>query len=106
LQKTVKMLGGFFKIPKTKQFHYKPRYYDERKEELDRRIAQIKSEMGITDDEPDENKYFRGDYKPNIKGQMRAYFRQSQSRQKRTSNVRLLVILLVLLALAWYIIYF
>jgi hypothetical protein len=99
------MVAAFFRLPKTKQFQYKPRYYDERKEELDKRIAQIKSEMGITDDQPEGNKYFRGDYKTHIKGQMKSYFNKAR-RQKRTSNVRLLVILLALLALAWYIIYF
>ena len=99
------MLGGFFKLPKIKQFHYKPRYYDERKEELDKRIAQIKKEMGVTDEQPEGNKYFRGDYKTHIKGQMKGYFKQSR-RQKRTSNIRLLIILLILLALSWYIIYY
>lgn len=99
------MLGSFFKLPKIKQFHYKPRYYDERKEELDKRIARIKSELGITEDQPGGNKYFKGDYRSHIKGQMGGYFKQAR-RQKRASNFRLLIILLVLLALAWYIIYF
>jgi hypothetical protein len=99
------MLGRFFKLPKIKQFHIKPRYYDERKEALDRRIAQIKAEMGITGDQPEGNKYFKGDYKTHIKGQMSGYFKQTR-RQARTSNIRLLIILIFLLALAWYIIYF
>ena len=99
------MLGRLFKLPKIKQFQYNPRYYDERKEALDKRIAQIKSEMGITEELPEGNKYFKGDYKTQIKGQMRGYFKQTK-RQKRTSNIRLLLILLILLALAWYIIYY
>jgi len=99
------MLGRFFKLPKIKQFHYQPRYYDERKEALDKRIAQIKAELGITDENPEGNKYFRGDYQSHIRGQMRGYFKHSR-REKRTSNLRLLVILLILLALAWYIIFF
>lgn len=99
------MVGRFFKLPKIKQFQFKPRYYDERKEALDNRIAQIKSEMGITEELPEGNKYFKGDYKTHIKGQMRGYFKQTR-REKRTSNIRLLVILLVLMALAWYIIYY
>jgi hypothetical protein len=98
------MIGRFFKLPKIRQFEIKPRYYDERKEALDKRIAQIKAEMGITDDQPQGNKYFRGDYRTHIKGQMKGYFRQTR-RQKRTSNIRLLVILMILFALAWYIIY-
>ncbi len=99
------MIGRFFKLPKIKQFDFKPRYYDARKEALDQRIAHIKAEMGISDDHPDGNKYFRGDYKSHIRGQMRGYFKQTR-RQKRTSNFRLLIILLILLALAWYIIYY
>jgi hypothetical protein len=98
------MLGRFFKLPKIKQFHIKPRYYDERKEALDHRIAQIKAEMGITEDQPEGNKYFRGDYKTHIRGQMKGYFKETR-RVKRSSNVRLMVILLILLALAWYIIF-
>ena len=92
-------------MPKIKQFRYKPRYYDERKEELDKRIEQIKREMGVTEEHPEGNRYFRGDYKTHIKGQMKGYFKHSR-RQRRTSNIRLLVILLILLALAWYIIYY
>ncbi len=99
------MIARFFRLPKTKQFYYKPRYYDERKEALDKRIAQIKAEMGITDNQPDGNKYFRDKYKSNIKGQMRGYFKHAK-KEKRASNIRLLIILLVLLALAWYIIYY
>ncbi len=103
--KNGEMIARFFRLPKTKQFHYKPRYYDERKEALEKRIAQIKSEMGITGDQSGENNYFRGDYKSHIKGQMRGYFKYAK-KEKQTSNIRLLIILLVLLALAWYIIYY
>ncbi len=99
------MVGRFFRLPKIRQYQYQPRYYDERKEALDKRIAQIKAEMGIDSDQPEGNKYFRGDYKSHIKGQMRGYFKHAR-REKRTSNIRLLLILLVLLALAWYIIYY
>ncbi len=99
------MIARFFRLPKTKQFHYKPRYFDERKEALDKRIAQIKAELGVTGDKPGEDKYFRSDYKSNIKGQMKGYFKHAK-KQRHASNIRLLIILLVLLALAWYIIYF
>jgi len=98
------MIGRFFKLPKTRRFAIKPRYYDERKEALDKRIAQIKAEMGITDENPEGNKYFRGDYRSHIKGQMKGYFRETR-RQKRSSNIRLFLILLILFALTWFIIY-
>lgn len=103
------MLGRFFKLPKTKQFYYQPRYYDERKEALDKRVAQIKAEMGITGEKPGENNYFRGSYQTHIKGQMKSqlksYFKQTR-KQRQRSNIRLLVILLILLALTWYIIFY
>ena len=99
------MIGRFFKLPTTRRFEIKPRYYDERKEALDKRIAQIKAEMGITDEQPEGNKYFRGDYRSHIKGQMKGYFRETR-RQKRSSNIRLFLILMILLALTWFIIYF
>jgi len=41
------MAVKFFHTPRNKKFEFKPRYYDEQKEELDKRVAQIKKEMGI-----------------------------------------------------------
>lgn len=97
------MLGRFFKLPKIKRFEYRPRYYDERKEALEYRIKQIKLEMGIKDDDPDAGKFTKEIHAVRIKGQMRSNFKKNRRAVKR-SNIRLLIILLVLFALAYYII--
>ena len=41
------MAVRFFHTPKNKSFKFTTRYYDESKEELDKRVAQIKQEMGM-----------------------------------------------------------
>ncbi len=89
----------FFHTPKNKQFNFQPRYYNEEKEELEKRIQKIKREMGVEDDDTVKP------YTPNIKGQMRGYFRKNIE-QKRKSTVRLVVILIVLFALVYFLLYF
>ena len=54
---------ALFKTEKPKQFTYIPRFYDERKEELEKRVEDIRKEM---EEHPE------GRYVPNIKGQMRS----------------------------------
>ena len=88
-----------FKVPKHKEFNYRPIYFDPEKEEREERIKRIKAEMGVKD-ESGETKY-----KPGIvRGQMRGNYRQYR-KARRQSNVRLIVILLTLFALAYYLIY-
>lgn len=89
----------FLHTPRNKQFSYQPRYYDEQKEELEKRVQKIKREMGIEDDDS-ANAYI-----PNIKGQMRNHYRKNIE-QKRKSTVRLVVILFVLLALVYYLLFY
>jgi hypothetical protein len=54
---------ALFRTEKPKQFTYIPRFYDERKEELNSRIGEIRKEV-------EENP--SGQFVPNIKGRMRA----------------------------------
>ena len=76
----------FLHTPKNKQFKFTPRYYDEQKEELENRIQKIKREMGVEDLEDSDKPYV-----PNIKGQMRGYFKKNIE-QKRKSTMRLIII--------------
>ena len=39
-------MANFFKQRKPKGFSYTPRFYDERKEDLEQRVERIKAEMG------------------------------------------------------------
>ena len=89
----------FVKTPKPRQFYHRPIYWNPEKEEHDERVERVRNELGQRDEtEP---------YKPSIK---RGSFRRGRWEQpdetpdmhteRRRSNVRLFVIVLVLLALA------
>jgi len=88
----------FIKITGHKQFNYSPRYWDPEKEEREERIRRIKQEMGI--DMPSD---------PNRTTIRRGSFRQAAQKTKvkatRSSNIRLLIILAVLLLLAYLLFY-
>ena len=88
----------FIKITGHKQFNYSPRYWDPEKEEREERIRRIKQEMGIN--MPSD---------PNRTTIRRGSFRQAAQKTKvkatRSSNIRLLIILAVLLLLAYLLFY-
>lgn len=90
----------FLHTPKNKQFKFTPRYYDEQKEELENRIQKIKREMGVEDLEDSDKPYA-----PDVKGQMRGYFKKNIE-QKRKSTIRLVIILIVLFAIVYFLLYF
>jgi hypothetical protein len=87
-------LPRFIKLPGHKQFNYSPRYWDPEKEAREERIRQIRQEMGI--DVPSD---------PNRSTIKRGSFRQASQKAKvkasRSSNIRLVIILAVLLVLAY-----
>ena len=93
-------MARFFYIPKNKKFNFKPRYYDEQKEDLEKRVEQIKREMGVADDDP--NKPYVSSIR---KGQMRGFLKKS-GKQKRQSSGRLLLILIVLFLIVYFLLYF
>ena len=84
----------FIKLPGHKQFNYSPRYWDPEKEEREDRIRRIRHEMGI--EIPSD---------PNRTTIKRGSFRQASQKTKvkatRSSNIRLVIILAVLLLLAY-----
>jgi (p)ppGpp synthase/HD superfamily hydrolase len=91
---------ALFKTDKPKQFTYIPRFYDERKEELDSRIGEIKKEV-------EENQ--AGQYVPNIRGRMRsrhdALYGITEKGSKQLISRRLLTIVFVgmILLIGYYI---
>ncbi|MCK5028295.1 MAG: hypothetical protein KAR57_01585 [Bacteroidales bacterium] len=90
----------FLHTPKNKQFKFKPRYYDEQKEELESRVKQIKKEMGVSEDDPQKP------YVSSIrKGEMRGYFKKNVE-QKRKSTMRFVIILIILFAIVYFLLYF
>jgi hypothetical protein len=92
---------ALFRTEKPKQFTYIPRFYDERKEELENRMGKIKKEI-------DENP--AGQYVPNIRGRMRSrhemlYGKSGQQRKSLISR-RLITIIFVglILLIGYYIV--
>lgn len=91
---------SFFNKPEHKKFNIQPRYWDPAKEEREDREKRIKAELGIKD----ENEQ----YVPNIKGRMKGQLRHthtSSSSARNKSNVRLLIIFVVLCFAAYIYLY-
>lgn len=94
--KALIMAIKFFYLPKGRKFNYQPRYYDERKEELERRKRRIDRELGL-----EQNGKGKDVFVPQIKGQMRKYMKTAK-KQRKTSNIRMLIILAVLLLISYF----
>jgi hypothetical protein len=86
----------FLKPGKPKQFKYIPRFYDQDKEELENRKRQIEQEMGIGKDEIYQHSITRGPLSRKFAQRKRA---------NRSSVLRLVIIVTILVLLAWYILY-
>jgi len=91
---------ALFKTEKPKQFTYIPRFYDERKEELENRIGEVRKEM-------EENP--ASQYVPNIRGRIRsrhdALYGQSGKAGKQLISKRILTIVFIglILLIGYYI---
>ena len=86
-------IPSIFRTRKPKEFNYIPRYYDEKKKDLEERIRRIEREMGVNEGEA---------YRPTIrKGQMTNYFRKRQKKAQKQSNIRLLIILVALFIISY-----
>ena len=88
----------FIKLPGHKQFNYTPRYWDPEKEAREERIRQIKQEMGIEVPTYSNRTTIR-------RGSFRTAGQKHKVKANRSSNIRLLVILAVLLFPAYLIFY-
>lgn len=90
-------MAKFFETPRPKSFHIEPRYWDPKKEEREARQRRINAELGIKNE---------GGYKPYIgKGEFRKGFSQgrwSPERQRRRSNTRLLILIVITAALVYF----
>ena len=81
----------FFKTPKNKQFNYKPVYYDKAKEEREKR-------MKTAFEEKDK------DYSEALRERMDMRWRRnSLTRSRKNTNIRLLAVLMGLALLFYYI---
>lgn len=84
----------FFKTGKNKEFNYVPRYYDEQKEEFEKRQRRIEQEVGI-EQAPDS---YRSRLKPGVMTERLL----SKRKSSRGSTLRLLIIIAILGMLALY----
>jgi hypothetical protein len=85
-----------FKLPKYNEFNYIPRYYDPEKEAREERMKKIKQEAGVSDEK---------EYVPMMKGSFRRFHRTAK-RDNKVSNIRLLVILILLFLASYYLIFY
>ncbi len=91
-------LPSFFKINRNRRFNFIPRYYDPQKENLEKRIKSIEQEMGVKEGEA---------YRPSIrKGQMTNYFNRKKGKAQKQSNIRLIIILLVLFLVSYFLFFY
>jgi hypothetical protein len=98
------MIGRFFHTPGTKQFSFRPRFYDPDKEERDDREKRIKEELGIAEKKVDNGRPFH----TNIKGQFRnpdGWQAKSSESARKAQNKRLFI-LVGILGLAFYLFFF
>jgi len=98
------MIGRFFHTPGTKKFGFKPRFFDPDKEERDDREKRIKGEMGIVEEKVDDGKPFIS----NLRGQFRdgGGWQAKSSPGARKAQNRRLIMLIMILALVFYILLF
>ncbi len=86
---------GMFRLPKNKKFGYQPRYYDPAKEELEYRIARAKQEANGIEVE---------DYIPMRHGDLRKNSRLLGT-DRKSSTKRTIIIMIILVMLAYWLIY-
>lgn len=82
---------SFFKLPKAKQFGYKPVYYDPAKEKFEQH-SNKKDVQTKTEDS----------YRTNIKGSFRKNKQKAKTANVRKMNIRLILIIIALGILAFY----
>ena len=82
----------FFKTPRNKKYNYRPVYYDKKKEESKERL-----ESTIKDKDD-------GDYESALRAKMQnRWKRTAGAKEKKTSNTRLVVIILAITLLLYWI---
>lgn len=89
-------LPSLFKTYKNRQFTYKPIFYNQAKDELKERIKKIEDRLGTSADDGYRIGITRGSIRRHSKLKAKSILR---------SNLRLAVITLILLGMAWYLLH-
>ncbi|PZX19193.1 hypothetical protein LX69_00860 [Breznakibacter xylanolyticus] len=91
-----------FKLPSHRVFNHIPIYYDEVKEEQKERERRIKDELGIDGSEAEMNRSaIEGRIRGKMRGRRESMFNVTR-KEKNKSNIRLIIIIFILMALAYY----
>ncbi|MDD5508669.1 MAG: hypothetical protein PHD25_10165 [Bacteroidales bacterium] len=86
------MAFKFFHTPKPKQFEFKPRYYDPKKEELEQR----KRELGLSDSSDPELR---------LRSQMQQRWRSERKEARKKSGTQRLIIFILLALVLIYLLF-
>lgn len=89
-------IPGLFKSKGPKSFHFQPRYYDEQKERIAKRRAQIKREL-VAEEKLDKN---QKDLFNRLERRHRSHV--SYRKSAKRSNIRITLILVMLLAILFW----
>jgi hypothetical protein len=90
---------SLFRTPRPKQFKYTPIFYNPQKEALKEREQQLRQELGLNDDDSPRVSL--------IRGQMRNYYnRKVKGESSSKSNLRLVIIFIILCLVAYYLLYY
>lgn len=87
---------GFGSRIKPREFGFKPQFYDPIKEELDQRLSPYKEEKKQADINTVKDRIRRG-----LKAKSRIDSSELRSQQNKRSNIRLVIIIMFLLFLAY-----
>lgn len=94
----------FPKLPKPREWDYRPIYYDEDKERRKQRLQQLQQEREATEGKSSASA--DGEYTPSLhRGSFREAADRHQSErvsQSRKANIRVWIIVAMLLLLFWY----
>lgn len=88
-------IPSFFKTKKPNQFHYEPRYYNERKEKMQERYNRIARELNENKNEATDQEAFRSTLRQSWESS-----RNSNAGHKL--NYRIVLYIFALTALAYY----
>lgn len=99
-------LFRFNKLPKYRDFNYVPRYYDPQKEERDAIIRRAKGEAGLLSAEEEDPDIERAKNRINKAFRSRGISNQYSRKSHKKSNIRVIVIVLVLSFLTYLILNF
>jgi hypothetical protein len=91
-----------FNMPKPRQFHYRPLYYDERKERLEKMKAQAEAELAAERERASNEVAYAGLQKGFL-AERRANSKFHKVSLEKKSSLRFLIILIALLGLLYLI---